>query len=206
MDETIAINHTCPVSSLRFVPPFAPTHPTHSHHEPSNADLMLSRGHGQGQYNSMGEPTSLQQQQQQQQPQYYNHDHHAINVKLNASSVDLNDAPSQRGSYIFDHSQGGPSVVHNSPHPQIIYPHDDHKLALVLSTPAVDWNCPHIVTFVLEYLLGDNLLQLQGQGSHLSSNQQSGKGVKGSKARGGGRGKRTVDPLSIREVRFISFS
>ena len=188
-----------PMSSLRFVPPFAPTLP---HRDRSITDPFSAQGaQGQGQYHAMGRQRSatdpLSMQQQQQQSQYYNPHHHALNQRMGAS-VDSTDDASQGGSYIYEYTQGGPSVIntHLHPHPPIIYPHDDHKLALVLNTSSVDWNCPHIVTFVLEYLLGDNFLQLQGMGSHQGNN----KTIKGGKARGGGRGKRTVNPMSIQEV------
>ena len=212
-EHSTTATDTCPMSSLRFVPPFASTLPPRNRATTDPIETHMGQGQGQGPFTSLGgreraatEPPSLQQQQQkqQQQQQYYNHHQQhnqqptTTNMRMGAS-VDLADEPSQGGSYIYEYAQGGPSLMNNNPHPTIIYPHDEHKLALVLSTSSVDWNCPHIVTFVLEYLLGDNLSQLQLQGGHLT-NAPNGKASKGSKTRGGGRGKRPVNPLSIQEV------
>ena len=69
VDET-ATADTCPMSYLRFMPPFAATLP---HCDCATIDPIPSHG-GQGPYNSLGggraraatEPLSLQQQQQQQ--------------------------------------------------------------------------------------------------------------------------------------------
>jgi len=62
----------------------------------------------------------------------------------------------------------------------------------VLRTPTADWNCPHVVTFVLEYLLGDNAQALM---------HARGGGNGGGEQKGGrrGRGKRTADPAAQRE-------
>ena len=60
----------------------------------------------------------------------------------------------------------------------------------VLQTPTADWNCPHVVTYVLQYLLGDEAQALaRGRGSG-AGEQKGGRR---------GRGKRTADPVAQQE-------